>query len=142
MLVIVDADALIVLSYFKHEKHKRGKMIFDHLIKNQVHCIYPITALCEAVTVLQKPLQQTKSAQFLIERFKEGVLPTQEINEEILSEALAIYSKFDIKNRPGDTLFDAIIAAIAIRRKANAIFSFDTVYQRIGMGLRLAEEFF
>ena len=60
MRVIVDADALIVLADFEHRNHNLGKVIFNNIIKQQIECIYPITAICEAVTVLQKPLKQSK----------------------------------------------------------------------------------
>src|SRR5947209_17052464 len=106
MSIIVDADALIVLADSEHEKHERGKMIFDNILQYHKECIYPMTAICEAVTVLQKPLKKAKAAQFLIEMLKEGVLPTIYVNEETFSESLAIYSEFDIEKRSGDTLFD------------------------------------
>ncbi len=44
------------------------------------------------------------------------------------------------KESPGNTLFDAIVATIAIQRQADAIFGFDHWYKEIG--LRLAEDLF
>ncbi len=137
MLLIVDADALVVLADSKHRNHARGKAIFDKIIQYEVSCIYPITAICEAVTVLQKALIRPKSAHFLIELIKADLLPTQNIDKKILSEAITRFSPFGDQ---GDTLFDAIIATIAIQRHADAIFSFDKGYKK--MGLRLAEDLF
>lgn len=137
MLLIVDADALVVLADSKHRNHARGKVIFNNIIKYKAYCIYPITAICEAATVLQKSLIKPKSAHFLMELLRADLLPTENISKELLSEAM---TRFNPYGEQGDTLFDAIIATIAIQHNADAIFSFDKGYKR--MGLRLAEDLF
>lgn len=137
MLFIVDADALVVLADSLHKNHTRGKAIFGKILEHKVLCIYPISALCEAVTVLQKTLKKPEAANFLIALVEEGLLCIEDIDREILLEAMKLFHPFD---KPGDTLFDSIIATIAIRRKADAIFSFDNGYRR--RGLHLAEDVF
>jgi predicted nucleic acid-binding protein len=138
MLLIVDADALVMLADCRHENHARCKEIVESIAKYRVSCIYPITAICEAVTVLQKILQRPEAAEFLLKLVKNGIFTTEDINNELLLEAMTRFNPFS-KQR-GDTLFDAIIATIAIRHEADAVFSFDQGYRR--KGLRLAGDLF
>jgi len=67
MLVIADADALVAHAYPMHKFHNRIEMIIDRLIEQNSHILFPTTAVCEAVTVLQRKLQKPRSAQFLVE---------------------------------------------------------------------------
>ena len=136
MLLIVDADALVALADIKHGNHARSKELLACIAKYKVSCIYPITAIGEAVTVLQKKLTKPRSANFLINLVKNGKIQIENIDKELLLEAIERFDPFS-KQR-GDTLFDSIIATIAIRYDASAIFSFDQGYRR--KGLLLAED--
>jgi predicted nucleic acid-binding protein len=138
MLLIVDADALIAMADCSHEFHNRSKEIAKNIAKYRVPCIYPLTAICEAVTVLQKKLLKPESAQFLLKLVKNGTFTTEDIHKELLLEALSTFNPHSLQR--GDTLFDAIIATIAYRCKADAVFSFDQGYRR--KGLRLASDLF
>ncbi len=140
-LVIVDADALIAAAFEMDRNHRRVKPIITKLTQKKIQRLYPLTAIGEAVKVLHRKKQSCRAAQSVIELakngFKVGII--EYIDKDIFSEAIARFETFDLKANPGDTLFDAIVATIAIRRGA-AVFSFDDVYKRLG--LQLAEDLF
>ena len=138
MLDIADADALVAHAYPMHKSHNRIEMIIDRLIEQNSHILFPATAVCEAVTVLQRKLQKPRSAQFLVEQVKSGIFPLLTVDREIVKEAIKLFNPK--KDSPGNTLFDAIVATIAIQHQADAIFGFDRWYKEVG--LRLAEDLF
>jgi len=54
MHVIIDADALVASSITSDVHHIKAKGIIKHCLEKRAHCIIPTTAICEAVTVLQR----------------------------------------------------------------------------------------
>lgn len=71
----------------------------------------------------------------IIKKFQSGDLPVQAVDKHVLTEAAALFNPQSSKK---NTLFDAVVAAIAKRLGADAIFSFDGWYRKIG--LRLADD--
>ena|ERR1700731_1742075 len=137
MLVIADADALVAFANPEDRHHIRVKMLIRKFVEQKVQGLFPVTAVCETVTVLQRKLNRPDLALFVVEKVNAGVFPLQTVDPGIVKAAFELF-----KPRPysGDTLFDAIVAAIAIQNKAVAIFSFDHWYKDIG--LELAEDYF
>jgi|SRR5579884_288429 len=138
MLIVVDADALVAFAYPEHKFHNRVNSIIDNLIRQKAFILFPTTAISESVTVLQRKLKQPKSARFIVDQVKSGIFPLLSVDQEIVKEAIKLFNPK--KDEPGNTLFDAIIATIAIRNDPCAIFSFDHWYHDIG--LKLAEDLF
>jgi len=144
MLVVFDADGLI--AYFDPEdsNHARADILFQNLLDAEAQALFPITAVCEAVTVLQKQLPKRKPhlAGLVAEKFQAHILHLQTPNEKIILDAFTMFNPYTFS----DTLFDSIIATIALQYKADAIFSFDKVYKRMRkdmhVNLWLAEELF
>jgi len=94
-----------------------------------------MTALCEATTILRKRLNNPEGAYRLIENTRSGIFPVQLIGQDVFTTALSLYQPYGSKQ---NSLFDAIIAALAKHLDATAIFSFDEWYKK--QGLRLAED--
>ncbi len=148
MLVVGDADVLVALADPRDEHHTRAMKIFQNLIKQKAEAIFPITAVCEAIRVLQckpvvregKKVVRPDEANFLVKKVQTGVFPLLPIDEEIVTKALKIYEEENFAYSKGNTPFDAIIAAIVKRSQETAVFSFDGVYKR--MRLPLAENLF
>ena len=63
---------------------------------------------------------------------KESQFPIIAVDQEILELAEALFDPYGSKQ---NTLFDAVVAAIAKKQKADAIFSFDVWYEKIGLTL-------
>ncbi len=131
-LVIVDADAIISFVNVEDAHHSRTKQIMQEFALTQVHLLYPATALCEAATVLRGRLNKPNEAVSIVEKFQSGDFPVQAVDQEILSDAALLFHPLASKK---NTLFDAVVAAIAKRLKADAIFSFDGWYRKIGLSL-------
>lgn len=130
--LIVDADAIIAFVSIEDANHIRAKTIMKYLASSQADLLYPVTAVCEAVTVLQRKLNNPEKAGRVVEKFQSGDFPLFAIDQTILTEAGGLFKPHGSKQ---NTLFDAVVAAIAKRQKANAIFSFDQWYKKQGFML-------
>ena len=148
MLVIGDADVLVAISDPLDEHHIRAKKIIQSLIDQRVKALFPITAVCEAITVLQskrvqrgaKWVVRPEEAKFLVEKVQRGAVPLLPLNKEMITQALEIYEQENMAYTKGNTLFDALVATIAKNHKADAVFSFDHWYSE--MRLEMAFEKF
>ncbi len=131
-VVIADADAIISFVNVEDANHHRTKQIMQHLALLQVNLLFPTTAICEAVTVLRGKLNKPDDAGKIIEKLQSGDFLVQAVDQEILSDALTLYNPLASKK---NTLFDAVVATLAKRLEAEAIFSFDEWYGKIGLTL-------
>lgn len=131
-IVIVDADAIIAFVYVDDQNHRRAKQIMQQLVLTNVSLLFPTTAICEAITVLRGRLSRPEDAKRILTKFQSGDLPIQAVDHAILTEAGVLFNPNGSKK---NTLFDAVVAAIAKRVHADAIFSFDEWYRKIGMAL-------
>jgi predicted nucleic acid-binding protein len=131
-LVIVDADAIISFVYIDDENHHRAKKIMQQLVTTNVYLLFPTTAICEAVTVLRGKLNRPEDAKRILTKFQSGDFPVQAVDHAILTEAGELFNPNGSKK---NTLFDAVVATIAKRLNADAIFSFDEWYRKIGLTL-------
>ncbi len=129
-VVIADADAIISFINVEDANHDKTKQIMQHLALLQVDLLFPTTAICEAVTVLRGKLNKPNDASKVIAQLQYGDFLVQAVDQEILSDALKLYNPLASKK---NTLFDAIVAALAKRHNADAIFSFDQWYTKIGL---------
>ena len=131
-LVIVDADAMIALSSTSDANHQKAKRILQSLATRQTAALFPATAICEAVTVLRGRLNKPDDASSIIKQLQSGDFPVQAVDQDILLHAATLFHPLASKK---NTLFDAVIAALAKRLNADAIFSFDGWYRKIGLTL-------
>lgn len=134
-LVIADADALIALISPDDLHHHKVREISQYLDKEHIAILFPITAIFEAVTAIQRKLSKPELASALIEKVKAGVLPISYIDETALTETVSRFNPFGSKQ---NTLYDALVATLARKHHATAIFSFDGWYKK--QGFTLAEE--
>lgn len=134
-LIIVDADAIISFVATDDGNHMRAKEIMQHLATIEAYLLFPTTAICEAVTVLKRKLNKPEDAANVIKKFQSGNFPIQAVDQEILTLAGDFFNPYGSKQ---NTLFDAVIAAIAKIVDSDAIFSFDKWYRT--QGFTLADE--
>lgn len=135
-LIIVDADAIISFVTSDDENHTRAKGIMQHVAAIEAYMLFPTTAICEAVTVLKRKLNKPEDAASVVKKFQSGNFPIHAVDQEILTLAGNFFNPYGSKQ---NTLFDAVIAAIAKTVDADAIFSFDKWYKT--QGFRLASVF-
>lgn len=131
-LVVVDSDALIALLLEKDVHHKKTQIISASLAKKGINVIYPVTVFAETITFLKRAVNQSEKAHALNERLQNGEFTIEYIENQTLRLATEYFSKTKSKR---NTFFDAIVAATAKKLGADAIFSFDDWYPKLGFKL-------
>lgn len=130
--IIGDADILIALISEEDELHDRAKSISNTLSKKKVAIIFPNTAVVEAITSFQRKLSKPKHAAYLKDQYLKGILTVEFVDKQVLDKAAEIFNPYGSKK---NTLFDAIVAATAQKLNADALFSFDSWYTKMGFKL-------
>ncbi|KKW03774.1 MAG: hypothetical protein UY37_C0004G0067 [Candidatus Beckwithbacteria bacterium GW2011_GWC2_49_11] len=120
-LVVGDADSIVARANPNDLKHQEAKKITDRLSDLEAQLIYPVTAVVEAVTFIQRALNSGATAYGTAVEFIESG-QVAEVDEEIYSRAV-------------NDFFDA---SVSKQDGAEAIFSFDKFYQK--HGFKLASE--
>lgn len=134
-LVVGDADAIIAQANPQDANHDKAVRITQQLINLQVRVIYPVTAVIEAVTHIQRALNSGATAFGTAQLMVDPAVEVVEVNKQILTNAVRYFSPTASKK---NTLFDCVVAATAEEYKADAIFSFDKFYKN--KGFKLASE--
>ncbi len=134
-VVIVDADAIIAQTNPDDIHHQKARVISQHLIDMNAQVIYPVTAVAEATTHMQRVLNSTASAYGTTQLMVSADAQVAEVNKQTLANSLKYFSPATSKK---NTVFDCIVAAVANEYKADAIFSFDNFY--VKKGFKLAQE--
>ena len=134
-IVIIDADAIIAQTNPKDIHHQKATSISQNLNSLNAQIVYPATAVAEAVTHIQRVLNDTAGAYGTIQLIVDENAQVAQVNEDTLANALNFFSPTASKK---NTLFDCIVAAVAEEYKADAIFSFDKFYEK--KGFRLASD--
>ena len=131
-IVIGDADSLIALLLENDANNKRAQNILAKLNKWETAIIYPNTAIAEAVTTLLRKHSNPELAGYLAKQYKDNIFRVEYVNEGIMRLAADL---FNSKSSKKNTFFDAIVAAVAKSLNADAIFSFDGWYKKVGFKL-------
>lgn len=135
MIIIVDSDALIGSLNTKDQHYLIAHQTILELINKGSTLIYPATVIVETVTFLQGRLNAPELANQVIQLVNDNQFIIEPVDNNILQKASLF---LDFKKSKHHTLFDAIVAAIAKKNNADAIFSFDKFYKN--KGFKLASE--
>jgi predicted nucleic acid-binding protein len=131
-VVVVDADAIVAQAYPDDTNHALAMKVSKKLIELGARVIYPASAVLEATTVLQARLNSGATAYGTAEVLVESQVHVAEVDQKILVGALAYFEPMGSKK---DTLFDCVVMAVADEYSADAIFSFDKLYEKRGYRL-------
>ncbi len=132
MTIIVDSDGLIGSLNPSDSHHLLSQKILSKLIQKEAKLIYPATVIVESVTFLQGRLNNSGLAGEIIRLVDMNKLDIAPVDINLIQQA----NKFmDLSRSKHNTLFDAIVAAIAQKYNADAIFSFDNFYKKEGFKL-------
>ena len=137
-IVVADSDALIALVLENDPHHKKAQQIANLLTKRLIPTIFPVTVFPEAITSLKRAANQPQKAHLLNRQYLAGAFQVEYISEQIMKRAAEIFDQTISKK---NTLFDAIVAATAESLKAEAIFSFNSWYPKLGFKLVLEMKF-
>ncbi len=132
LVVIGDADGLIALLQEDDSNHKKAVQAARWCVEHHADVIFPLTSIVEAVTTLHRRLNSPRLAEAVRQRTIEGQLVIEEIDRDMLKQASTLFNPFGSKHH---TLFDAVVAMVARKYAATAIFSFDKWYSCIGLSL-------
>lgn len=130
--VVGDADVLVALIYKDDQLHSLATELSRKLLENQAHVVFPVTAITEAATTLQRKLSIPDLAAYLLEQYRQGEFLVEFINQKDLDNAVGLFRP---KGSKHNTIFDAVVASVAGRLDVDAIFSFDNWYQKQGFKL-------
>ena len=131
-LVVADTDALIALTLEEDIHHERAKKISLELLSKGAVIIFPVTVFPETITFFKRALNQAEKAHKINNQLQSGKFIVEYIDEQILKRATYYFDKANSKK---NTFFDAIVAATAENLEAEAIFSFDDWYPKLGFKL-------
>lgn len=129
-LVVADADALIALTLENDPNHKRAQQIAHSLRNKLIPIVFPVTVFPEAITSLKRTANQPDKAHLINRQYLAGAFQIEYLSPEIMKRASEIFDKKAISKQ--NTLFDAIVASTAENLGADAIFSFDDWYPKLG----------
>lgn len=132
LTVIVDADVLIAQIDRRDALYQRSLRLLQYLKKNNARVIYPVTAIIEAGTHLQRAQNNPEAALSLFQSTFGLSTEIVEVNKTILKSAMKYFST---KASKKNTIFDCIVAVLAEEMEANAILSFDKFYRKQGFKL-------
>ena len=134
-IVIADADAFIAIVNSNDSNNSKAVEVLERLQYLNAEVFFPVTAISEAITSAQRKNSDPKLAKAMVEIAISGDINTLGVEPDIIMEAAKLYNPIGSKQ---NTFFDAIVAAIAIKNNALAVFSFDKWYK--SQGLKLAED--
>lgn len=134
-VVVADADAIVAQASPEDNLHDEAVKIAKKLTQLNAQVLYPVTAIAEATTHIQRVLSSGATAYGTAIAFTDPNVGVVEVNQETIKHATQFFSP---KTSKKNTLYDCIIAAIAEENKADAIFSFDKFYKN--KGFKLASE--
>ncbi len=132
LIIIGDTDGLIAILHEEDKNHLKAKQTAAKLLKNDAQTIFPLTSIVETVTTLRRKLNKPQLVAKVIKQITSGVLAIEDVDTTLLNKALIIFNPRGSKQ---NTPFDAIVAAIAKKHKADAVFSFDKWYEKLGLKL-------
>ncbi len=130
--VIVDSDALIALLNKDDLLAEKAIKTLEGLYKLEAKLLYPATTLIETTTTLQRRLSDASLTKEIVKMIKESQFPVIAVGQETIKMAESLFNPSGSKQ---NTLFDAVVAAIAKQQKADAVFSFDGWYEKVGLNL-------
>lgn len=131
--VVGDADSLIALAYKDDTNHEKARQIAENLLLRGYQIIYPNTAILEAVTSLKRALNLPDKAHLIVKQYIAGAFIIEYIDEDLQIEAGRLFDEKALSKK--NTIFDAIVATTTKKLGADAIFSFDSWYAKLGFKL-------
>ena len=131
ILIIGDTDALIS-TINKDAHHEVVKTIYRELASVSANIYFPSAIIAETITTCQRRLKNPSLAEAMVTQLTSDLINVLPTDDETLQMAAAFFHPHGSKE---NTFFDAIVAATAKKQSADAIFSFDQWYRKLGFKL-------
>lgn len=132
LIIVADADSIVAQAVASDSNHKLTLDLAQKLAEQGAHILFPATAIAEAITTLQRKFSDPQLAAITLELFADATISIENIDQEVIREAKKL---FDPNANKKNTFFDCIVAAVAKKHHADAIFSLDDRYGKLGFKL-------
>lgn len=126
---ICDADFLIAQLMESDANHSNALQISKQLVAEEAKILFPISALDEAVTAIQRRYNNPPLANELLQQYKDPNLLVLAVTQDDFIESTTY---FDPNASKHHTPFDCLILALAKNHKVDVILSFDEFYDNKG----------
>jgi predicted nucleic acid-binding protein len=130
--IIVDSDALIALVNIDDALSGDAMRIAEHLRNIKATLLYPATTIAETATTFQRKLNRPDLAGAIVASINAKQFIIEPVDTDILAQAAQLFHPHGSKQ---NTLFDAIVAAVAIKHNTKFVFAFDKWYETVGLKL-------
>ncbi len=131
-IIVADSDYVIALMNSNDIHSNKVFTLLNELSNENVKIIYPVTVLSESVSTMQRKVGNRKLALDILDLVTKEDFIVETVDSKIFNEAIKF---FKLNTSKQNTIFDAIVAAIASKYNAKAIFSFDKWYKKLGFKL-------
>lgn len=126
---ICDADFLISQIMENDFNHSHALQIAQKLVLSEAKVLFPVSALVEAATTIQRRYNNPLLANELLQQYKDPNLLVIDVSQEDFMDST---NYFDPHASKYHTPFDCLILALAKQYNAAVILSFDKFYQNKG----------
>src|SRR3989338_9636358 len=109
-IIVVDADAIVAQASPNDNLHVKSVEIATLLVQRNAQVLYPVTAIIEAITHIQRVLTNGQVAYGTLIAFIDSNVNAVEVNQETMKNALQFFSASTSKK---NTFYDCIVAEIA-----------------------------
>lgn len=130
--IIGDTDTLIAILNPSDAHNNKAEAMVRKLSDKKASLYFPTTTIAETVTTFQRKMSSPDLAEQVVKACQSGKLVLVPVTDETITLAMSV---FDPSGSKQNTFFDAIVAACAKHYKADAVFSFDGWYRKIGLKL-------
>jgi len=131
-IIVGDSDGLIALFHPSDAHAEEAMRLLEILQKEDVRIVFPATTVAETITTFQRKLNNPTVVEKLVSEVKKGSIVIEAVDMKLFHEALGL---FHPKGSKQNTIFDAIVAVVARKLVASAVFSFDGWYEKVGLVL-------
>jgi predicted nucleic acid-binding protein len=94
--------------------------------------LYPATTITETATTFQRKLNRPDLASAITASVQAHQFIIEPINGDILLKAAQLFNPHGSKQ---NTIFDAVVASVAVKLNTKFIFAFDNWYEKVGLKL-------
>lgn len=132
MIVIADSDGIVAQSNLTDKNHDLAVKISEKLVEIGAKVIYPSCIVFESTTTMARKFNDPQMAAGILSVFTEPSMIIEPVDQSIVVGAAKYYDPNATKK---NTTFDAAVAAVADKYKADYIFGFDGFYEKKGFKL-------
>src|SRR5438876_11394032 len=118
--IVVDTDAMIGLFNPNDALASDASALLKSIVAAQATLIYPSTTIAETVTTFQRKLNDKAAAAQIVQGIRAKDFIIEMVDQSVIDAASALFNPQGSKQ---NIFFDAIVAAVAQKLNATAVFS-------------------